>query len=106
MISLALMLFAAPVGGTTTFTTGNDLHSFCQGKGTDACIAYVSGAYDGMIMESGKLGAGVCIHEAVTLSQVKDVFVLYLAAHPEARHKSGSWLVRQSLREAFPCLKR
>lgn len=106
MITVALLMFAAPVGRIFAFTSGNELNPYCQGKShedTSTCMAFVNGAIEGMMLESGDVGLGVCLPPTVTLTQVKDVAALYLANHPEERHKSGASLVRSALRKAFPC---
>lgn len=74
------------------------------------CLGFVQGLREGVaFMEmtwtevDGELRpfASVCDSRAVTLDQIRDVFVKYLVDHPESRHERASILFVVALREAF-----
>jgi Rap1a immunity proteins len=45
----------------------------------------------------------LCFPDGVTHGQVKDMVKAYLTAHAEDRHHAASVLIKQALRQAFPC---
>ncbi len=46
---------------------------------------------------------GVCVPLEVNNRQIVDVFKLYLASHPAARHQVARFAMLTALRDAFPC---
>lgn len=68
-------------------------------------MAYVRGVWDGVTLheELAKTAPYFCVPSGVTVGQVKDVFVKFLAENPKSRHLSGDVLVMAALIQAYPC---
>jgi hypothetical protein len=81
---------------------GNKLLGFCSSKATAACDAYLSGVGDAIAAE-GPGKAPACIPAAVTGTQLRDVTVKYLRAHPESRELKAGALTIKVFSAAFPC---
>ena len=81
---------------------GNKLLGFCTAKATVGCDAYLSGVADAIAAE-GPGKAPACIPNAVTGTQLRDVMVKYLRAHPETRELKAGKLTIMGLGQAFPC---
>lgn len=95
-----------------TFVEGNQLHSWCsrQADGPSAmCFGYIIGIADGMELIAGVADGdvrSVCYPaDGVTLGQVRDVVIKYLADNPDKRHFPASYLVQNALSAAFPCMR-
>jgi Ssp1 endopeptidase immunity protein Rap1a len=79
---------------------GNQLLQACQ-ENDRLCMGYVTGVTAAAQFSSK---SSVCIPSTtVTTTQLIDVVKLWLGNHPETRHKAGSFLVLEALREKFPC---
>jgi hypothetical protein len=89
--------------------SGNRWYGECNSKaGTGdetRCIGYVIGLDQGLNMQalltdSKKL---FCTPQEVTYGQKIDVFVKYMADHPEQRHEDAAALYVVAMGTAFPC---
>jgi len=84
------------------YKDGNTLYSDCTSTRIGAqgvCLGYVMAIIDVF----DRLGVIDCVPRTATGNQVMDVAKKYLADHPEKRHFSAWSLVRDALRDAFPC---
>jgi hypothetical protein len=100
VILLALLVCGsatAQAGRGVDFFTGNQLHEMCQARSDQECAGYILGVA-GSTSESS-----FCLPNGADGKQVVDTAKLWLANHPEQRHKVASYLVRQALAENFPC---
>jgi hypothetical protein len=93
------------------FKTGNQLYADCTSEEGASARVYCSG-YIAAIADAaawgppwGVFGYIQCPRDTVTLGQMSDVVVRFLAAHPERRALGAAGLVAQALSEAFPCSK-
>ena len=82
--------------------TGNELLKICPANDKSSCRMYINGWIDGIIVPKS-LTKLICIPDGVTNGQMTDVFVKYLRAHPEKRHKIASILAWEATQKAFPC---
>lgn len=79
------------------FMDGNELQDACKrADGELYCLGFTTGVYDA-------LGMTVCPPPGVTMIQVRDIIVKYVADHPEQRHLPAYHLAHNSLEQAFPC---
>ena len=71
------------------------------------CSGYIAAITDAAAWGPpwGVYGYILCPRDTVTLAQMTDVVVRFLAAHPERRELGAAGLVAQALSEAFPCPK-
>lgn len=83
---------------------GNKLLSLCTGPKNEQCDIYLSGVADAE-GAAGKEKAVACIPEAVTGTQLREVVVKYLKAHPEDRQMKAGHLALKAYAEAFACSK-
>jgi hypothetical protein len=112
---VALMLSAGPAAATD-FYEGNELLAKCRayerftaaGRTTNdiqvagnamLCREYVFGVVDGL--ENG--GAPTCYPDGVTYQQILAVTLKHLKENLAQLHRPSSDLVREALREAWPC---
>jgi Rap1a immunity proteins len=79
--------------------TGNDLYSLCTTERAleEICAGYLTGALDVFPERT------FCPPKGTTLSQIKDVVVIFLRDHPETRHQRAPDLVAAAIKAAFPC---
>jgi hypothetical protein len=81
---------------------GNKVLSACTAKQVVICDAFISGVADSIgLQPAGKRPA--CIPDAVTGTQLREVTVKYLRAHPETREQNAALLTARALAAAFPC---
>ena len=90
------------------FMDGNALLDACNDPADAArCKGYMMGVADtGSIAQSlgGAInGWRVCVPRRVSSSQVTEIVVTYLRAHPELRHRAAASLVMLCLSKAFRC---
>ena len=91
------------------YLTGKDLYADCskpQGSFSQGfCSGYISGVVDAIEYYQINKGAekNVCIPMEVSIGQVKEIVVRYLAQHPDQRANTASSLVWDAVRNAFPC---
>ena len=83
---------------------GNKLLSLCTGSKTEQCDIYLSGVADAE-GGAGKDKAVACIPDAVTGTQLREVVVKYLKAHPGDRQMKAGHLALRAYAEAFACSK-
>ena len=95
---------------TSAFTSGNEVYSACTSPSSQivavkTCLTYVAGVLDAITMMQDEHMARrtVCSAMGVSIDQVKDVSVRWLANHPEARHHSAASLLLAAFQEAWPC---
>jgi len=105
MRKLLAGLLMVPTMASAEFMSGNDLYT--RMTGTEIgwrmyALGYVVGVYD----------VGVHVHfcptneNNITAGQVKDIAERYLANNPGLRDKNAYMLVRESLRQVWPCANR
>jgi Rap1a immunity proteins len=89
--------------------SGNELLAKCSSHDAGlelSCSTYFLGLLDGHALWKVSSDAPVaCIPQQVSVGQVLDVGVRYLKAHPEIRHRSAAFLLRDAFKEAWPCPK-
>jgi hypothetical protein len=89
------------------FVEGNEFHSWCSQK-EDApgamCFGYIVGVADGL-EESVTTGGRrtICYPSTVSLGQIRDIVLKYMADNPDKRHYPASYTVQNALSAAFPC---
>lgn len=68
------------------------------------CLGYLKGVAEmSRLREKLPKLPPVCVPDAVTVGQVRNIVVRYLEEHPEELHYSSIILVTNALDEAFPC---
>ena len=108
----ALGLF--PAAAYAGFYSGTELHGICTADRSDPtyvektyeCIAYITGAVDAFNTTRAANNLKSCIPPKVTISQLKEVTVAYLADNPKSLDKSASMLVFAATRQKWPCGKK
>jgi hypothetical protein len=115
-VNLACVFLIAPLGlfpvaANASFYTGDDLYAACmteRGSNTYVeksyeCIAYITGAVDAFntTRKTNKLDS--CLPADVTIGQLKEVTMDYLARNPNDRKGSASEQVFKATRKAWPC---
>lgn len=84
--------------------TGRMLMGACTGKSVQACDAYVDGFGDA-IVAGGKDRALACIPIRSTGTELRDVLVTYLKAHPEDQSQKASTIAKKAFSKAYACGK-
>jgi len=71
------------------------------------CMGFINGAWDTLtLLQESIYGKRIfCAPEGVNLGQVKKIVEKYFNDHPEKMHRESTYLINDSLREAFPCPK-
>lgn len=64
---------------------------------------YDDGFFSGYVLGISEDIKGVCYTKGVKNIQAIDVVFNYLERHPEIRNKDATYLVKEALREAWPC---
>jgi hypothetical protein len=79
------------------------------------CITFVAGVVDTMFVNggynyyslydghSGTIVLAACVPNQVTMGQIKDVAIPYVAENPAQRHRLGVQLIGEALAWGFPC---
>src|SRR5262249_45249982 len=76
-----------------SYITGNELYKNCTANirddiaGAGICVGYVEG-----IADAHEFDATNCVPPGVSVGQIKDVIVKYLAETPQLRHQSAALL--------------
>ena len=105
MKKLLVALLMVPTMASAEFLSGNDLYN--RMTNTEItwrmyALGYVVGVYD--------VNVHVTICPAneknVTAGQIRDIAEQFLAANPGLRDKSADSLVREALRQVWPCANR
>jgi len=109
-----LLLLSSYLFGSSSFTAG-ELWKDCKADSTKMtstlddhyssglCVGYMLGWMDAttdsvIVTENGP--ATVFFEDAVTVGQIKRVFVQYMDQHPEAENKTASLTLTKALQEA------
>ena len=104
MKKLLMALLMVPTMASAEFLTGNELYTRLTGDLTDRMYAlgYVVGVYDVNVHVT------FCprVETNITAGQVKDIALQYLNTNPSQRHRSAEILVREALRQVWPCANR
>lgn len=102
MRKLIAALLIVPSIASAEFLSGNDLyHRLTSNDSGDKfyALGYIVGAYD--------MGVHVSFcprtEQGITAGQVQDIVRNYLAANPGFRQRSADWLVREALKQVWPC---
>jgi hypothetical protein len=68
------------------------------------CLGYLKGAAEmSRLREKLPQLPPVCVPDAVTVGQLRNIVVRYLEEHPEELHYSSIVVLNNALAEAFPC---
>ena len=103
-ICLAVVfLIASNRAGAANFMNGNRLLDLCRGTLVLECLGYVQGVVDDLEDARVAFQRAPCLHEGVTVGQVKDATLNYLVAHPEHRDWSAAALVGLAVEGAWDC---
>ena len=106
-IALGLAVLCVAFGASAqriSRVDGNRVLAACTAKQLVTCDAFVSGVADSIgLQPEGKRPA--CIADGVTGTQLREVLVKYLRAHPETREQNAALLTARALAAAFPCRK-
>ena len=87
--------------------TGENLLDTCESNvamSSGICAGYITGVAAGaaLMRELGGM-PGHCRPDGVNNSQLVEAVVVFLRAHPEARHEQAQLLVFNALSAAWPC---
>ncbi len=97
----------SPVQLMTVYRTGNTLLRLCTSGDAQldelVCLGYIEGVADAMADGDTVFGARACVQLRVEVSQLHDLTVNYLQAHPESRQADAAQLVAAALSAAYPC---
>jgi hypothetical protein len=103
-IAVALLL-ASPLASHAT--TGNELHSYCQGETTPLCSGIVGGTVHGYalaeMVHEQQIKRTLCLPSGVANQQLIDIVKSYLKANPSKRHQDAYLLILLAAVEAYPC---
>jgi hypothetical protein len=102
IVAILMIQFTGQALAAGIFFDGNDLYSQMtseDGFERSGAIRYVQGAYDATILHVPTLSRQ--IPDDITAAQVRDIVKLYLAKHPEIRHRAAAGLVGDALSEAY-----
>lgn len=110
IVPLALLAVASP-SAHAAFLTGNELMEKC--KGTDigepaadigrynSCVAYLAAVYD--TVRAFIPGSYFCLPGGTQLEQTRQVFLQYMAKHPEDWHFDAAGSAVLAFSRAWPC---
>ncbi len=108
--AVLVALMAVSAEARADFRNGNKLYADCTGPNyfdLGLCYGYIAAIADAARRDQdgsgGVLGYQECGRNQVTIKQIVDVSVRFLAAHPERRDIAAAQVVAQALSEAFPC---
>jgi hypothetical protein len=100
----ALLLPCAASAQRVSNVSGTTLLTACTGRSVTACDAYVDGFSDAI--EAGGPGhALACIPRAATGTELRDVLVKFLKAHPEDQHLKAGTIASRAFSKAYACPK-
>ena len=109
---------AAPAAHAQRFTpiTGQQLSGLCSGRDkvrAQQCESYIAavadtaGFYQRLVpsdgSKGGKLPGYVCVPESTTGVALRESFVRWLGAHPDAQGRQASGAVMDALYNTYPC---
>lgn len=101
---LATLLFV-PAMAQAEFLTGNELYQKLSSTSVVDkmyALGYVVGVYDVNVHIT------ICprVENVITAGQVQDIVLQYLTINPGQRHRNAEILVRDALRQVWPCANR
>ena len=107
--SFALLTVAALLAAGTaqaqrvSNVKGTTLMKACTAPASkETCDAYVDGFGDAIEAE-GKDHALACLPKAATGTELRDVLLAYLKAHPEDQHLKAGTIASRAFAKAYPC---
>jgi hypothetical protein len=119
LLPLAFMLLVTPAWAGYPADSGNNLLEKCQNYDSNwnsydggFCMGFLFGAVNQAQSrfnpaEGRKMGPPlICMPSEVSFEQMRRIVVRWLNEHPEALHKSGTYLVIDALQETYPCKAR
>ena len=89
-----LSYYRAYVSAATSGGKSGDLSSFAL------YLGYIRGTYEVLAVSSDPL---LCVDNSVTLKEIGDVVGRYMTEHPQQLDLPAAFLVRKSLKDAYPC---
>lgn len=105
MKKLLIGLMLIPSLARAEFLSGNELYSKLTGTSLMEkmyALGYVTGVYD--------VGVHVTFcprtEQGITAGQIQDITINYLAANAGQRHRNAEVLVREALKQIWPCQNR
>jgi hypothetical protein len=86
-----------------SYYDGNALLDLCQ-QHSDVCVIYMQAVNDALFTASFGTSRDVpyCIPQGAKATQIRDIVVQYLNAHPERRQILASTLTIEALSQAWP----
>lgn len=109
-LTTATVLAVLPIpAGAVMTASGNELLETCRKESSmfssGACLGFIEGVVEGMRLQASTMNekALVCPPYGVTVGQIRDVVMKYLADHPEQRHFSGAQVTVLALAGAWRC---
>jgi hypothetical protein len=108
LISLACFVaLVANAPAHAQFMDGNKLLAFCQeqpgGFGDGICAGYAAGVADGLVASQALPPGGICMSNAATVRQARDLILKHIQDNPQTRHGSAGFMGAVALATAFPC---
>lgn len=91
-----------PAHGNGYFLSGNKALELCSAD-PNFCEGLVMAFNDASTFYNHSLWNRVCMPEAATSTQIKDVYLLFLKEHPADRHDSAISQFIRALIDSFPC---
>jgi hypothetical protein len=98
---LPTFIYFVPIANADVWT-GNKIYDLCK-MSQDFCDGYVAGVGDIMSRGPTQTSWHACVPGGVTISQLKDIAIIFLRDNPQKRHLSAASLIEESLARAFPC---
>jgi hypothetical protein len=105
LVPLAVLLALPPALASAQRISplnGNRLLTLCTSRDAAGCDAYLSGIADAITVQ-GRAAAAACIPGEVTGTQLREVAVKYIRAHPERLQEKAGHLAVEAFARAFPC---
>ena len=105
MKKLLIALLMIPALARAEFLTGNDLYQKLTSTSVVDkmyALGYVVGVYDVNVHIT------ICprAENVITAGQVQDITIQYLTLNPGQRHRNAEVLVRDALKQIWPCANR
>ncbi len=104
LLAVSLLVAGGAQAQRVSNVKGTTLMKACTAAAVTACDAYVDGFADA-ISAGGKDHALACIPVAATGTELRDVLVVYLKAHPEDQHVKAADIAAKAFAKAYPCRK-
>lgn len=105
MKKLLIALLMIPALARAEFLTGNDLYQKLTSTSVVDkmyALGYVVGVYDVNVHIT------ICprAENVITAGQVQDITIQYITLNPGQRHRNAEVLVRDALKQVWPCANR